>query len=507
MDEVSLRAAFHMALDDVAPPKPWLAGSVLKELHRRHTTKYDGTRRRSWLRFIERPLTQRLIAVVLVLLIGVAAAGLWIFTYGHVHSTIPVHPPVHAPHAHLPSTFDCAGYQPASAAPVPVKPVSTTAVWGTGALLSSDGGVHWRDTSPSALRQDEPTSLPRSQLPPGFADFYLDANHAWLARGVNFGSNTSCYDHVVLYTTSNGGKTWDLALPIAVNSGGDPFKSPAPCRQVITFRHEIGTVSGPTPSPSASPAPCPPKYGFTIRMSFLDGQHGWLIVHPLGATTTMYATVDGGYSWHLLAGDSPPDCPFIFTSTRTGWMGSDSSASCDLMRTDDGGTTWTNQQLPCSCSVPYELPAFLGQQRGVLRALQDVLYGGTETVSYVLLGTSDGGRSWQLLHTASDAYVYAIDYAGANDLWVLLAPPGWRRGAPGPTDWLYHSADGGASWKLVQRDTPIGYTSPINAFSLWFVDSRNGFVVQAEQPTGNYPQLLVTHDGGHTWQVVHEQAP
>ena len=103
--------------------------------------------------------------------------------------------------------------------------------------------------------------------------------------------------------------------------------------------------------------------------------------------------------------------------------------------------------------------------------------------------------------------MYAIDYAGANDLWVLLAPPGWRRGAPGPTDWLYHSADGGASWKLVQRDTPIGYTSPINAFSLWFVDSRNGFVVQAEQPTGNYPQLLVTHDGGHTWQVVHEQAP
>jgi photosystem II stability/assembly factor-like uncharacterized protein len=119
--------------------------------------------------------------------------------------------------------------------------------------------------------------------------------------------------------------------------------------------------------------------------------------------------------------------------------------------------------------------------------------------------TSDGGSTWRPLSLPSTALSLAVDFADPNNFWDLILQPGWVRGDPTPPrDWLYHSADGGATWSVVARSTPINYPvlSPLNIWpSLWFVDANQGFIVQP-----NYsPELLTTSDGGRTWTGINPQ--
>jgi photosystem II stability/assembly factor-like uncharacterized protein len=119
--------------------------------------------------------------------------------------------------------------------------------------------------------------------------------------------------------------------------------------------------------------------------------------------------------------------------------------------------------------------------------------------------TSDGGNTWRPVPLPLTSLSLAIDFADANNFWDLILQPGWVRGDPTPPhDWLYHSADGGATWSLVARDAPINYPVlfPLNIWpSLWFIDTNQGFIIQP-----NYsPELLTTSDGGRTWTGINPQ--
>jgi photosystem II stability/assembly factor-like uncharacterized protein len=493
VDEVSLRSLFHSALDEVAPPKPWLADVVRDELRRLQPTFRKRRRFALWT-----PGLRRAIAAVLIVVVAGAAAAGAIAIYGHTHGVIPVlHPPV-PPRAQYPSTWECAGYTaPAGSGPLPVKVASATTLWATGGLRSTDGGARWADTSPAGLRSDEPSGLARSQLPPGFSDFYLDADHAWLARAVNYGSTSSCYDHVVIYSTSNGGASWQQSGPIAIATGGDPLASPVPCKPNVVFSYIYSASTAASPSPS--PTTCPTRFGIYTTLFFVDSGHGWMTLSALGAhPSVLYGTSDGGRKWRVM-GNPPGPCPIVFTSLKRGWVGPGGPVQCGLMRTDDAGATWQDQTLPCDCSVPYDMPLFHDQSRGVLRVSPN----NSSSIGDTLVATTDGGDTWRELRLPSDAYVYAADYEDASDLWLFLDPPGWHRGDPGPNDWLYHSADGGASWSLVQRNTPIGFSPTL----LWFLDPKDGFVVQTANDGSGNAQLFVTRDGGHSWQQVHMTLP
>ena len=98
--------------------------------------------------------------------------------------------------------------------------------------------------------------------------------------------------------------------------------------------------------------------------------------------------------------------------------------------------------------------------------------------------------------------VGAIDFTDSNNFWYLAPAPNWNRGnGIAPTDFLYHSGDGGATWTLVQRNTPI-IVSPL---FLHFVDATHGVAAQltagCDSPprTGCAVEIWVTRNGGHTW--------
>lgn len=367
----------------------------------------------------------------------------------------------------------------------PTKLASATTAWAQGGLRTTDGGAHWRDVSPAGLREGASTPL----YPPGYADFYLDGDHAWQAG--TYGSATSCSDHVTTFATSDGGKTWQQSAPVTLN--------------------------------------LPSGYNtFNIALGFTDAHAGWLWV-PVGtgdemfgmAITAVYLfnTSDGGLTWRKVSTLGPSTLAGIpaassqcqvqfgqvtFSSATVGWLTANCAKS-SLLVTHDGGSTWKVQPLPaCQCSA--QTPTFVDEKHGFMQAYSNDP-SSTGPTGPTVMSTSDGGATWRTLPPLpSSGFTMALTFADPNHLWALVTPPGWTK-VSGGKDSLYRSSDGGQTWKVVQDGVPIG-----RAYGLLFADANNGMIAQPRNATWAFDapgyqdaqdiELEVTSDGGHTWRAI-----
>lgn len=94
-----------------------------------------------------------------------------------------------------------------------------------------------------------------------------------------------------------------------------------------------------------------------------------------------------------------------------------------------------------------------------------------------ILRTSDGGQSWQVKDSGTDAALYSIDFPDGQH--------GWISGQDGI---MLHSKDGGETWQ--QQDSQLD--DPI--FGISFVDTNHGWAA-ADRAT-----YLKTTNGGESWQ-------
>jgi photosystem II stability/assembly factor-like uncharacterized protein len=367
---------------------------------------------------------------------------------------------------------------PGNGAVWPAKMASATIGWARGGLRTTDGGAHWRDVSPPALRGGSATPL----YPPGYTESYLDGDHAWQAAV--YGSKTSCADHISTFATADGGKTWQPSDPIVLN---------------LRAGYQTGAV----------------QIGFTSPLA------GWLWI-PMGAQTSgafdssisvtnadLYTTSDGGLTWRHAAslGNSqlqgmpvpsgsqnckPSLGQVEFSSTSVGWL-SVSCAESSMLVTRDGGTTWKVPSFPipsstgCPCYV--QMPNFADSTHGMLVVSGQDGLGGTT----VLLTTSDGGTTWRESKRPGTGYVLLLDFVDSSDVFALVTPPGWSKLSKGGFE-LYHSPDGGGSWTLVNAGVPATWPPGF----LQFVDLNHGFEANINGAT----ELLITADGGKSWKSI-----
>jgi photosystem II stability/assembly factor-like uncharacterized protein len=140
-----------------------------------------------------------------------------------------------------------------------------------------------------------------------------------------------------------------------------------------------------------------------------------------------------------------------------------------ILRTTDGGTTWTEQANP----APYPL-----QDVFFTSASNGIAVGYDSTIVH----TTDGGATWTLQSTGGiGIYATGVCFTDSSHGTVVGFP---YSGGPGV---ILQTSDAGTTW----MSRASGSTFGIGGVS--FSDSRNGMVV------GELGTMYRTRDGGSTW--------
>jgi photosystem II stability/assembly factor-like uncharacterized protein len=380
------------------------------------------------------------------------------------------------------SSAQCDSYVPPGSTPIPVLMEPGGTGWAKGGLRTTDGGATWRDVSPSALRENIKTAY----YPSGYTDSYFNGDHAWQA-GV-YSSQNSCADHVTTFGTADGGRTWthSAAIPLQVPAG-----------------HRFAG----------------------LELDFISADTGWLWLPypkqgggfaPAVDQGTLYGTSDGGAHWQHVTDLSLPSIDtgpcvatgtILFGSATAGWLPVTCGGNAALLATADGGVTWHVQKLPFAILSP----KFFDGSHGV--ALVD----GPDNAGLAI--TSDGGTSWQTVPlpvtgctqlVTCNGNTPTLDFASMTDFWdfVAVLPSKGQAGTTPQVGSVFHSSDGGRTWKLIQANIRFGTTNGSPPDIIVFVMAADGHgligALDSTATGANY-ELFGTADDGHTWRAITPQ--
>jgi photosystem II stability/assembly factor-like uncharacterized protein len=227
-------------------------------------------------------------------------------------------------------------------------PAEAVSVFRTG-----DGGQTWSNVAsafPASTDIPPPGHLPFGGRKSGI--HFLNTSTGWIT------GTAVVNDLALLYVSYDGGSTWNrqsLSLPAGVPSAQLSLSSPTFFSDTdgilpvifadLTTGRGIATdiyATGDGGTTWKSSMPLPDAF---VTLDFADMQHGW-------ATDGMilYRTSDGGQHWTKLS----PGANFkqvtdlSFVSSTTGWAIGGQSNTSSLLKTTDGGKTWT--PIPFSIS-------------------------------------------------------------------------------------------------------------------------------------------------------------
>jgi photosystem II stability/assembly factor-like uncharacterized protein len=263
--------------------------------------------------------------------------------------------------------------------------------------------------------------------------------------------------------------------------------------------------AGPAWLPMSSPS------GLGVSsVDFVNADEGWVVGFSRTVPEDLSAgsvvrTRDGGAHWESVYGPDPDleFGPVYFLDGRAGWViarDSRSRLSDDpqradyyVLRTSDGGTTWTKAALALGFEVLWLNDiVFANPSAGF------VVGSGTRGIGAVIFRTSDGGATWQRYDAEEAPWsrdgIRAASFVDAENGWAVA---GWYSRGWGEGSAILHTGNGGLSWERqygYETEPPAGEMSGYSAVD--FVDAAHGWVV------GNGGLVLRTRDGGLTW---HEQ--
>ncbi len=162
------------------------------------------------------------------------------------------------------------------------------------------------------------------------------------------------------------------------------------------------------------------------EVSFVDAKQGWVA----GIKGMLSRTRDGGRTLETLP-TTPVRTPLQmqFASASMGWLLD--AHDFRLSRTTDGGQSWQ------ACQGGPATPGIRGFR------FQTPTQGWAAAVGGVVLRTTDGCASWQVLQTPRTDDLNAVQF--------LDSATGW---AVGDNDTVLKTTDGGLTWTLVPVNAP-----------------------------------------------------
>lgn len=209
-------------------------------------------------------------------------------------------------------------------------------------------------------------------------------------------------------------------------------------------------------------------------VQFLDANNGF----ACGNAGTVLKTTDGGTTWTPInISTSNPVRQVSFTSTTQGWAAvgdpGNYMTTGGLYVTSNGGTTWTPVTWTGSPFANLSVQ-FFSATSGYVGATHYTSGTGTDTYY-----TSNGGTSW----TSNPAN---IDWNWIYDMSFLNATTGWTVGDGLTMGYIFHTTNGGTSWSY-QDSTANFY------YGIDFKNANVGYAV------GGAGTIVATTNGGTTW--------
>lgn len=162
-------------------------------------------------------------------------------------------------------------------------------------------------------------------------------------------------------------------------------------------------------------------------LAFLDSIEAWGV-----AGNGLYHSIDGGRSWQNLTKNILPDGVTFFSSVdfinaQIGWVAGLNFRTGVILRTSDGGKTWTEQWRMNGVSL--EDIIFIDERNGW----------GVGSGGYII-HTSDGGQNWQKLNSGADFGLRAVTFVDSLHGWAVGDEPVENKGV------ILHTKNGGRTW-------------------------------------------------------------
>ncbi len=284
--------------------------------------------------------------------------------------------------------------------------------------------------------------------------------------------------------------------PVVEATQSNPEQASAPQAAALQLDIDAPLIEGPS----------------LVAIHMLDAINGWGVTEA-----EVVRTNDGGVTWYNV---TPPGM------TETGYMVASQSEFLDtahawlqvadpnnypnggsMVRTTDGGLTWSSTATPFSSGKI----AFLDENNGWMMADLGV---GAGSMAVSVFQTSDGGVTWNRQYTNDPNLEGAGDSLPMGGLKYDIAPltmqTAWIYGVTYSTGtaYLFRTDDAGKTWSLAPLDLSIeAQGAELSVDQLKFLSNTQGVLILRINGPMIRMVVYITNDAGNTWTPSGETVP
>jgi photosystem II stability/assembly factor-like uncharacterized protein len=238
-------------------------------------------------------------------------------------------------------------------------------------------------------------------------------------------------------------------------------------------------------------------------VGFANAQSGW--VGSLTPGQRLFHTADGGANWTALDDQMPAEAPpaicglsVVSDEVVYGSGTNFPDKPTGVIKTTDGGTTWTAQSMAEHATLLVDC-FFRDEQTGwVVGGKADVPNPRRDDVHAVVLHTEDGGKTWENRLAGVEGLPdgeWGWKIAFVDDMVGYVSLENLSDGA------VLKTTDGGKSWTRKPVNDP---QDNANLEGIGFVDDQLGWAGGWGDKDFEGGFTSVTHDGGDTWADANE---
>ena len=260
------------------------------------------------------------------------------------------------------------------------------------------------------------------------------------------------------------------------------------------FASLLGAVMLSTPIQSSW---TPQTSGVTARLrgvSAVNERVAW----ASGSGNTILRTTDGGATWTKLDSPTPDRLDFrdidAVSETTAYVLSINAGPQSRIYKTTDAGRTWQLQFQNDDPKAFYDAMTFSDAAHGI--ALSDSVDG-----KFVFLMTENGGANWtrvpvDRLPPAQDNEGF---FAASGTNVAVRGSRIWAGTGAAAKSRVLRSTDAGRSWQIAE--TPMRSGGNVGIYSIAFRDDRHGIVVGGDysKEAEAVENVAITSDGGATW--------